>query len=262
MSVTSRIEKAATILGIEPGGSAESMADLAWLASILSEDLELTQVEPAKPTPVDVGKRETELPVPHPSEQLTLDPPLDAPPKNDDPIDVFSRAPSHTADFVPATLVSIPAADALPARLAIERALKPFLKRFASPTSRELDLAATVDASAELQALSPVFRPVAERWFDVVLLVEISDAMELWSETIRQLHALMERHGAFRAVRTLFYEVSDGTVVLRTVGGQSVKAHSIADPDGRRLCLFLTNGVSSNWARAPLDAGVPGHTTL
>lgn len=255
MSVATRIEKAASILGIEPGASAETLADLAWLAGILSDDAELIQQEtpeaeaktsepgPSKTTPSEVGSFDT--------------PPTDGsgptPREDDDRVAVFSRTQTTQADFVPATLVSIPAADALPTRLAIERALKPFLKRFPSPTLRELDLAATVEASAELRVTSPVFRPVAERWFSVMLLVERSEVMELWSQTIRELQALMERHGAFRTVRTLFYEVLDEAVVLTTVSGQRMNAKSVADPDGRSLCIFLTHGVSFNWGGAPLQ---------
>ncbi len=80
--------------------------------------------------------------------------------------------------------------------------------------------------------------------------------MELWSETLREFHTLLERHGAFRAVRTLFYEVSGGTVALTSVTGQSVKTNSVIDPDGRRLCLFLTNGDSSDWGGLPLQGFV------
>ena len=255
MSVATRIEKAASILGIEPGASAETLADLAWLAGILSDDPESIQQETAnaEPKPSDLGKSETTLSGAGSSDteetgvsDLTTS-------EDDDRVDVFSRTPTTKADFVPATLVSIPAADALPTRLAIERALKPFLKRFPSPTLRELDLAATVEASAELRVTSPVFRPVAERWFSVMLLVERSEVMELWSQTIRELHALMERHGAFRTVRTLFYEVLDEAVVLTTVSGQRMNANSVADPDGRSLCLLVTHGVSFNWGGAPLQ---------
>jgi hypothetical protein len=259
MSVDTRIEKAAAILGIEPGTSAESLADLAWLAGILSEDPEPTSAELPKPKSKldDTNKPKSKPPVPRPSNSPISVAPPGVPPEHDGRVEIFSGTQTDSADFVPAALVSIPAADALSARLAIERALKPFLKRFPSPTLRELDLAATVEASAELSAelrvVSPVFRPVGERWFDVVLLVEKSEAMELWSQTIRELHALMERHGAFRTVRTLFYEVNDGAVVLTSVSGQPVNANSVADPDGRRLCLLLTHGVSFNWGGAPLQ---------
>src|SRR3984885_8405407 len=257
MSVTTRIEKAAAILGIEAGASAEPLADLAWLAGILSEEPELIAPELPKPEPAPKPIDPDKPLAPDPP-----DPPIPVPVHrdllvNDVPFEVFSDAQTSGAEFVPATLVSIPAADALSARLAIERALKPFLKRFPSPTLRELDLAATIEATAEwtaeLRMVSPVFRPEAERWFDVALLVEKSEVMELWSQTIRELHALMDRHGAFRTVRTLFYEVNDGGMSLTTVSGQSVNPNSVADPDGRRLCLLLTHGVSFNWGGAPLQ---------
>ena len=153
--------------------------------------------------------------------------------------------------FIPATFISVPAADPLPARLAIERALKPFLKRVFSQRLTRLDVDRTAEASAERRAITPIFEPVPERWFDVMLLVEQSDAMEIWAETVRALSTLLGHHGAFRNVRTIRFAVSDNELRL-TSGGQPFPLRAAFEPEGRRLCLVLTNGTGEEWRAGPL----------
>jgi hypothetical protein len=116
---------------------------------------------------------------------------------------------------------------------------------------KQLNGEKTAEASADRRAITPVFEALPERWFDVLLLVEKSDAMEVWVETIRELSALLSRHGAFRNVRLMRFSVS-GTLLLFNSLGQQVSSRAALDPDGRRLCLFLTNGTSLEWMRAPL----------
>ncbi len=143
---------------------------------------------------------------------------------------------------LPATLVTVPAGEALPHRLLLERALKPFLRRYPSRRLTVLDELATAEVSAERQNATPVYSPAPERWFDIAMLVEDSDAMSVWAETIRELHGLFERHGAFRQVRMWMYTVRGGEFMLSTAAGQPALPHVVADPEGRRLCLFLTDG--------------------
>ena len=99
--------------------------------------------------------------------------------------------------------------------------------------------------------VTPVFEPAPERWFDVVLLIEKSDAMMVWANTIRDLQRLVGRHGAFCNVRCVYFSV--GTkVFLTSATEQPVAPLAMIDPEGRRLFLILTHGTSSEWRKEPL----------
>ncbi len=134
MSVGTRIEKAAAILGVGPGASAELLADLAWLAGILSEDLislEQEKIETKQGEQRGAGQKAAEVLDSDSggSSKKKTSSRQKRRSKGKDSVEVFPKAAPPSSDFVPATLVSIPATDPLPARLAIERALKPFLKK-------------------------------------------------------------------------------------------------------------------------------------
>jgi WD40 repeat protein len=248
--VNSRIDRSLRLLQVDADAPATSLAEALWLANILppteAERIEEPERKPPEPRdpgggtkPVDPGgesKDYSTTSYPNPEAKSRIYAP--------------QREKTDGA-FIPATFITVPAADALPNRLAIERALKPFLKRFPSRRLKQLNGDKTAEASADRRAVTPVFEPLPERWFDVLLLVERSDAMEVWTDTVRELQSMLSRHGAFRNVRVLRFSVGD-SVSLFTTTGQPLSARTAVDPDGRRLCLFLTNGTSIEWRRKTL----------
>jgi hypothetical protein len=251
MATGSRIDKALRILRLDAEATAETMAEALWLANVLPVE------EQAEATPnADAGGAAKATPAADPPESgpgPVVRPTAPASSSASSTVGLYPRLAVNPDDaFIPATFITVPAADALPNRLAIERALKPFLKRFPSKTLQQLDGDATAEKSADRRNITPVFVPLPERWFDVLLLVERSDAMEIWADTVRDLQVLLGRHGAFRRVRVLRFAARGGTVVLYTAAGQPLAPHAAADPEGRRLCLFLTNGTSVEWRRRTL----------
>jgi hypothetical protein len=249
----SRIDRALRILRPDRQATAESLAEVLWLASRMAPPMEselppVTTTSP--PPPPDVQSPPNEPPPIPPATSGNRDTP---PPDGKTRLYAPQRVSPDEA-FIPATFITVRSAESLPSRLAIERALKPFLKRFPSRRLKQLDGDKTAQASADRRAITPMFEPLPERWFDVLLLVERSDAMEVWAETVRELQMLLGRHGAFRKVRTLRFAVAGDAVVLFTVSGQPLSARGAADPEGRRLCLFLTNGTSLEWRRQPLTS--------
>lgn len=168
-----------------------------------------------------------------------------------------------------ATRVSIPAADALPGRADIERALKPFLARRPSRHEFMLDADATAEASAaasiDKRSLILVLRPKPERWFDVALLIEQDDAMRIFSDTLRELAALLARHGAFRRVRVWQWSATKNLVQIRSRAGLPSSIRSIAQSQGNQLVLLATHGASARWKQAPMRQFVQElarHSTL
>lgn len=162
---------------------------------------------------------------------------------------VYARHPFGT---IGASRINIPAGEPLPQRLQLERALKPFKRRLASRQRRELDPVATAEASAEWRSITPVYRASPERWFEVALLAEDSDAMQVWGATLLELQRMLARHGAFRHVRLWRYALRNDALILSTSGAAAAAPRVLVDPQGRRLCWFLTTGTSPLWRHPAL----------
>ncbi|VTU15146.1 Intracellular serine protease [Variovorax sp. PBL-H6] len=157
--------------------------------------------------------------------------------------------------------VQVPVADALPGRAAIERALKPFLRKRPSRNRRVIDTQATAEASAQAcaellagaapgtraYALVPVLRPVAERWFDVVLLAERDEAMLAFEDTLVELRNLLARHGAFEQVRLWRWSIRAGAMNVESPSGMPCAPRAMLQSQRPLLALLLTHGASAQW---------------
>jgi len=160
--------------------------------------------------------------------------------------------------------VRVPSADALPQRSAIERALRPFLRRLPSRTHTAIDADATAEVSARASAeslgavqdmatvLVPVVRPVAQRWFDVALLAEDDEAMQVFDETLLELRKLLARHGAFAQVRLWHWSVQGNEVVVTSASGSRGGQRAVLQSQRPQLVLLCTHGASGHWNDEPL----------
>jgi O-acetyl-ADP-ribose deacetylase (regulator of RNase III) len=148
-----------------------------------------------------------------------------------------------------------PAGAALPGALEIARALRPLMRRVPSRTNMVLDAEATVQRIADEKIWAPRLRPANARWLELALVIDESQSMAIWQRTIAELRRLLERHGAFRDVRTwgLVTDAADGKAQLRAGIGPAARARPIRsareliDPAGRRLILIVSDCVAPAW---------------
>ena len=150
--------------------------------------------------------------------------------------------------------IKAPAAPALRIRLDLARALRPLRKKVPAVGQLEVDEDATIERIADQRIWSPVLKPASERWLDVALVVEDTESLPLWKETISEFQTLLERQGAFRRVTTwrlqteadqvpkLFPNWRDPVYARRPA-----RARQLFDPAGRRLILLLSDCTSSAW---------------
>lgn len=172
--------------------------------------------------------------------------------KPDPLVPVYPSYFTHPFGKVGASHINIPAGESLPQRLSLERALKPFKRRFPSFQQRELDPIATAEASAEWRIITPVYRASAERWFEVAILAEMNDAMHVWDATLLELCRMLARHGAFRRVRLWRFTMRKESLILLTPNAVEAAPKILVDPQSRRLCWFVTTGTSVLWQHAAL----------
>jgi hypothetical protein len=140
----------------------------------------------------------------------------------------------------------VPAATMLPGVLSLERALRPLRRQVESRTQYQLDEAATVQRIAEQDIWLPVLKGVAERWFEVVLVLDQSASMVIWQPTIVEWCHLLQRHGAFRKVHTFTLKYKTKLVQLYA-GPRPCNPHELLDSFGRRLILVVSDCMSPAW---------------
>jgi formylglycine-generating enzyme required for sulfatase activity len=163
-----------------------------------------------------------------------------------------STEPSETINPVP---VKMPEAAALSInnRRAIARALRPLLRKVPSQVRMVIDEEATVNRIIEEKICSPVVRPEPERWLELAIVIEVTSVLEVWRQTIEEFRHLLERHGAFRDVRTWQLQAVAGEkplLFLQTTNGLQRQPRSpkeLLDAGGRRLILFLSDCTSDGW---------------
>ena len=235
---------------------ADNLREALWLAS---RGVELTLHQRAEPTP--------DAPPPPPPPDI--DPPPVPPPSSAGgpaappaegatapPVSVYPKyRPSAGDRTVKATPVAIPAGRSLPHRLEFMRAMRPLCERWPSRQFSEIDEEKTVEASAQWRSIlpgtvSPVFRRRRERWFDVEVVTEDDDAIEVWAETLRDFCQVLRDTGAFRAVRSwrLRMGVAGGTrTMLENTTGAREPVTYLTGHGVRRLVIFATHGASARW---------------
>jgi len=162
-------------------------------------------------------------------------------------------------DSIKASPVVVPAGHALPGRLSFGRALKPFRRRWASRREMELDEELTVQMTADRNGeLYPVFRPRAERWFDVDVILEDDAAILVWQDVMRDLSQVLRDTGAFREVRRWRLRTQPRPL-LEAPGGSRLSTAVIAG-GSRRLIFFVTHGSSLYWADGTYARLIEGWT--
>lgn len=234
--------------------TAVELAEILWLANYLpgSETAE----PPAKTTEGVRQEHPGKGPIKAPSSAAApAVQPASPPIEQSQATGLFSRVADGTitGPTRPATLVRAPAPPALPRALSLSRALRPLLRRRASTRHLQLDEDATADATAASGGhITPVFRPGAERWFEVALVIDDSDSMQIWKQMTAELHQLLVRHGGFRDLRRYRLKAEDGRVALISTSNRRVDPKTISDPSGHRLVIVVTDAVSESWQQPSL----------
>ncbi|MFF5522795.1 SAV_2336 N-terminal domain-related protein [Streptomyces coeruleorubidus] len=167
----------------------------------------------------------------------------------------------YGGDGVPGTtgnLVNLPDRRALPAGLAIGRAVKRLGRPVNTEGSDEIDDARTVDLIAETGVLDVVLKPKHEKWLDVALVVDDGVSMRVWEETFRELRAVLDRAGAFRRVRAYGLDTrTPGGPVLHSVpfrpGSPRVTPKALCTADRRTAVLVMSDAVGERWHLGDVD---------
>ncbi|MFT7834668.1 FxSxx-COOH system tetratricopeptide repeat protein [Saccharothrix sp. BKS2] len=130
------------------------------------------------------------------------------------------------------------------------RALRPLKQVTWSDRDQEFDEDATATRAAGDQRWLPVYRPVRELRWDVVVVVDDSASVGFWAHDVDNLVATLTRLGAFRDVRVRRLGPGpDGVPALRGTGRGAPRRHvaELVDAARRRVVLVVTDGVADMW---------------
>ncbi|MFE7758020.1 SAV_2336 N-terminal domain-related protein [Streptomyces sp. NPDC057429] len=151
--------------------------------------------------------------------------------------------------------LGVPAAQALPDLLGLQRALRPLQRyRTAAPPRRSiLDEAATAELSARTGGLIiPVFRGVSRADAVLQCVMDASSSMRVWDRMFTELQVVFAQLGAFRDVQVRYlHEGPDGTpAVSGSADPAAAPLHSadrLSDPTGRRVTVVVSDCAGPVW---------------
>lgn len=229
------------------------IADAVWLAAVIAT----SGAEPITEPWSDPGADETVRD--RPTAALTALPaggtPLPAPPATP------SGPPALREGLIDGQIELEEPADsgllgALPAGRRMARVLNPLKRRVLSITESEPDEEATAEYAVDSGVWLPRYRPVQERWLGLVMIIDDSPSMAVWRPTVAAFRHLLERHGAFRSVRSVRLSGADdaATPRLRGPSGGIRSPAELLDPTGRQIFMVITDGHGPLWREPDTDA--------
>lgn len=144
--------------------------------------------------------------------------------------------------------IRVPAANALPAHLPLQRALR-VLRSYRPPVRaepRELDEQATADRAAETGLVTPVLISGRRRSARLQLLMDASSSMAPWEEMYAELEQVCAGSGAFCDVKA--YRVYEDKETGRpAIGPARLSTGLLRDPTGNRITLLLSDCAGPMW---------------
>ncbi|MFF3459193.1 NaeI family type II restriction endonuclease [Streptomyces sp. NPDC002730] len=218
-----------------------ALADALWLASRMAEDGQAKAVSGA-PSPEQSAEAAC---APEPMAEAAATPPSGAGAAA--PERALHERLAGASSRIRGDAVAASRAAGLPLALEVTRALRPWKRPWRQGRRPALDIDATVDGYARSGELIPAFSPAPERWFDLVLVVDRSPAMQVWQETIADFTAVLDRLGAFRTLQVRDLTFGDEGPELRDHQGRLTGTGQLRSPDGRRLVVAVSDCAAPGW---------------
>lgn len=146
----------------------------------------------------------------------------------------------------------VPATKTLPKQLEIARALKPLLQKKDSKTEYIIDEEATARRIKEENIWFPVLRPKLIPRYNLELIIDISESIEIWQKTIAEFELLLKRHGAFGNVQSWLINTDKKNLPLsKKVSGlkqTTLRSYKeLGSIGSEHLILIISDCVSSGW---------------
>ncbi|MFF2130907.1 SAV_2336 N-terminal domain-related protein, partial [Streptomyces olivochromogenes] len=232
-----RLREALRAAGYHP--TPEELADILWLAVL---DTPQCPADTGPTTTAETAAGDTAAPVPPRPAQATA-----SAGTRRGATPLFSPGRWSQGEGAPVSHTPLVTPRALPRAAALSRTLRPLRIMAPSPTRREPDLPATIEALAD-GLPDIVLRPVREQLLDLTLLVDDGLSMGVWHDVAEELYGVLHRLRAFRRTRMLGLNTdrADALRLATTPFRHRAPAGTLRAGE-RHLVLVLTDGVSDAW---------------
>ncbi|MEM7533428.1 MAG: SAV_2336 N-terminal domain-related protein [Chloroflexota bacterium] len=163
---------------------------------------------------------------------------------------------------IPVQKFRSPRGTALQNQLNLVRSLRPLKRTTSSRTRFTVDIRATIQSIADRDEWTPILMPLAERWLDVVLLVDEWSSMVIWHQVVRELQTVIEQSGTFRRVQVWGMQPTGKDVHTTTqkiqpklhegwgfgtADNRERSATELINPSNNQLILMISDCVSPAW---------------
>ena len=118
-----------------------------------------------------------------------------------------------------------------------------------SEKSMELDEESTVEYFSETKILEPKFYAQTENHYDLYLLIDISDSMYIWQESIELFVKKLEIFSIFRNIKFLYLDSSEKEAKIYNNKAKSSKASKLLNLEGRFVLFVLTDCIAPAWSK-------------
>ena len=118
-----------------------------------------------------------------------------------------------------------------------------------SEKSMELDEEATVEYFSETKILAPKFYAQTENYYDLYLLIDISDSMYIWQESIETFVKKLEIFSIFRNIKLLYLDSSEEEAKIYNNKVKTSKASKLLNYEGRCVLFVLSDCIAPAWSR-------------
>jgi hypothetical protein len=232
------------------------IADALWLASRISPRGPAAEAGgPRAEEPEDAATVSGRPPVPEPPVQPPAPEPRHVPAAGSGAEHVYlyrrSRVTARAEGAGSALPLRVAGAASIANARALARALRPLRIHVPSRQRWSVDEEETAHRYAETRILLPVLVPLAERWLELVLVVDGARSMRVWEQTVDELQKLLERQGAFRAAQRWTLDTEAGEPALhrgrRRRAAPPHSARELVDPAGDRFILVVSDCVAPAW---------------
>ncbi len=121
-----------------------------------------------------------------------------------------------------------------------------------------IDENATAENVAEQQIWYPTLRPARRRWLELAVVIDDSQSLMLWRDSLHELLRLLAQVGAFRDVRVWWLDASrPDRITLHARAGEAPRSPERApgellSSDGTRVVLIASDCVSPAWDSAEI----------
>ncbi len=224
----------------------EQVADMLWLSSYIEkskvEEVKTIEPKPQEKTPEDNDNPKTITKNKKKPKEKVL------PTEGEKEASVYENDASTTKTDIKADPIRMPKKLSLSHYRAWEKSFRSFYYKVDSTREFVLDEAKTVDLIAKTKLVQAIFKAKKVKYFHLVMVIEQSPSMDIWSELILEFQKTVQRFGVFESIE--FYYLASDKKGVKLYADRALKrelSYKKITLNRQVLLTVVSDCVSSAW---------------